>query len=105
MRGNGLSAAFEGQLDVTGMNGTYMPEPGTNGVFFVEYECSDGELGSETARAALWVLTCEDGQSTGSPIRLNGDGCPGNMGVATIAMTCCGVAMLGVVQRLRRRRN
>jgi hypothetical protein len=104
-RGNGAGAPFEGQLDVAGMTGTYSPPPGVNGVFFVEYECSDGELGSRRARAALWVLTCEEGSSSESPIRLVGDGCPGNMSVATIAMTGCGVAMLGAVQRRRRRRS
>lgn len=103
-RGNGAGAPFEGQLDVTGMMGTYSPPPGVNGVFFVEYECSDGELESRSARAALWVLTCDEGSSSGSPIRLIGNGCPGNMSMATIAMTCCGIAMMGAVQRRRRRR-
>lgn len=103
MTGNGADAPFEGQLDVDGLTGTYSPVPGTNGVYFVEYECSDGESDSGIGRVALWVLTCEDGSPTGNPIPIGSNGCPGNLSLATIAMTCMGIGLLGGVRRRTRR--
>lgn len=105
MRGNGAGSPFEGQLDVNGMTGTYMPPPGANGVFFVDYECSDGAENSRAGRAALWVLTCEDGSPTASPTPPSSNGCPGNLGMATIAMTAFSIGLVGVAQRRRRRRR
>lgn len=50
---------FVGDIVIDGRTGSYTPPPNTNGLFFLDYVCDDGERTSNVAKVALWVLTCE----------------------------------------------